>query len=1059
MPASGAGVSAFAAGVCSFWPSGTGRAAGAKTAGGVCIPVVTGGNDANARDADFVCGARGCCPDICGGVCGTFSVGTAIAAGITDPAVFGAGALGNAACRGAAFGMFGTEDETVDVRVVVAPGCACGCNVPFSDSAPSDVGKIGSAAFATGTFIGTAPSPAADAPTASGCNSDFVFGIDATMAWIVVSAIGDVSDCAVSIAMSTANGDSPCGDPAIDAPTAPMPVRSGGPEAGGEAAVGEGDVVSIHKSKGRRAKPVASPGPIAPYAAKHAPHQQKACILRRAPAGFVRALWRQTARHDLPVRQSLPPPDASRSEKKPLSAALYAVPRLASPLHGAVPEARFCARERIRSVSINGVLGAGLTAVQTNSAALRVTATNIANVNTPDYVRRIAQMETLAPGGQLSGVTLSDVQRAVSSYYDTEAINAQGASSSYDAQSSLMDQLNAAMGTPGDGASLSSKLDALYSALGQASLDPTLMANRQGALNQFQSVASTISDLATSVSQLRQSADQQIGSAVQSANDLFKQIYDVNREIQHAVIGGDHASGLLDQRDQLVQQLSKLVGIHTVQQSDGQLFISTQDGVSLVGDTYVQLNYRPSSGPSYFPITVQTVNPNTGQGVGTVQPFDAHTEAGSLHGFLSMRDGTLQQVGEELGTFAQSLALAYNAQNNSNVAVPPPTSLTGRETGLVASDALNFTGRTTIGITSADGTLQHKVTVNFDAGTLTVDGTPSGSLGTTVGDFATALNSALGSVGASADFSNGVLSMAATGGNGLVVTDDPSDLTARGGVAFSHFFGLNDLFQASGNSIQTTGLSASDLGDFNPGGSISLLLKGPNGERVNETTVNVTGSTIGDMVGALNTAFAGKATFALDSSGQLSVTPSGSYKGYTLEVTQDTTARGTTGVSFSQLFGLGSGEAAARAIGFRLTESANSPDRQAFAESSLGPATALGTQIVGPGDNRGLLALQAIASTPISFGAAGNLPARTTTLNDYAATFYQDIAARGTTIDAGDTAQSTRLDQAQKNKGQAEGVNLDEELTNMMSLQQAYNAGARLLKVANDLFDQLVNVL
>ena len=50
-------------------------------------------------------------------------------------------------------------------------------------------------------------------------------------------------------------------------------------------------------------------------------------------------------------------------------------------------------------MSLNGVLSSGVSAILTNSAALRVTAENIANVNTPGYVRRVVNMETLAPGG------------------------------------------------------------------------------------------------------------------------------------------------------------------------------------------------------------------------------------------------------------------------------------------------------------------------------------------------------------------------------------------------------------------------------------------------------------------------------------------------------------------------------------------------------------------------------------------------------------------------------------------------------------------------------------
>jgi flagellar hook-associated protein 1 FlgK len=80
-------------------------------------------------------------------------------------------------------------------------------------------------------------------------------------------------------------------------------------------------------------------------------------------------------------------------------------------------------------------------------------------------------------------------------------------------------------------------------------------------------------------------------------------------------------------------------------------------------------------------------------------------------------------------------------------------------------------------------------------------------------------------------------------------------------------------------------------------------------------------------------------------------------------------------------------------------------------------------------------------------------------LGDYAAALYQDVASRGAAIDSSKSAQDTRLALAQQTQSQKEGVNLDEELAKMMSLQQAYNAGARLLQVAQQLYDQLLQAV
>ena len=703
---------------------------------------------------------------------------------------------------------------------------------------------------------------------------------------------------------------------------------------------------------------------------------------------------------------------------------------------------------------MDGILSSGLTALLTNSAAMRVTSNNIANVNTPNYVRRDAQQQTLTSDGILNGVQLSDVTRVVNDYLDKQVLTASGSASRYDIQSSFMDQLNAALGAPGDSSSISGRLASLYASLGQASLDPSSLASRLGALGQFQSLAQSISDLSGAVANLRSSADQQVSSAVSQANTLIQQIAQLNPQIQHAIISGDTGTGLLDQRDTLVQQLSQLIGVQTSVQSDGRMFVSTTDGVQLVGDNYALLTYKPSPSQSFNPITVQTISAQTGQPIGTIQTFDPHAGSGQVRGLLDMRDGTLAGLGEELGSLAQSLSLAFNAAHNASSAVPPPTSLTGRNTGLLSTDSLNFTGLTNVAITDSSGAMIEKVAVDFDAGTLRVNNGAPVAIGTTVGSFTTALNTALGGNG-SASFVDGVLNVSATGSNGVVVTDDPTRATSRGGVGFSQFFGLNDLFQASANGITTTGLKSSDTAGFAPGGSISLLLKGPQGERVGETSVAVTGTTIGDMVTALNTAFTGKATFALDVNGQLQVTPAAAYSGYSVEVTLDTTARGTTGASFSSLFGLGIGQQMERAQGFSLTSALqNSPQSLAFAQPDLTAAN-----IVSPGDNRGLLALQNLLNQTQTFSAGGALPARNVSFNDYVSTLYQDIASRGAAIDASKTAGDTRLQLAQQSQSSKEGVNMDEELAKMMTLQQAYNAGARLINVAQQLYDTLLKAV
>jgi len=711
-------------------------------------------------------------------------------------------------------------------------------------------------------------------------------------------------------------------------------------------------------------------------------------------------------------------------------------------------------------VSLNGIASAALSALQTNSSALRVVSDNVANLNTQGYARRVVNLQAQSAGGTLTGVDIANIQRVVDQFLNAETLTAGGTSARYDTQNTVFSQINGILGQPGDSTSLTAGLTAISTALGQAALAPTASASQQSVLNSFQNIAATISNLSSSISGLRDQVDRQVASSVSTVNSLIKQIYDLNTQAKNAQVSGDNASAVLDQRDLALQSLSQLVGIRTIQQPDGSVSVMTNDGINLVGDSYGQLSYSAgASNGSYGSIMIQDTSPQSGQAIGQPQVFDPHLASGSIKGLIDMRDGTLADLGQELGNLAQSTAVAYNSQHNANAAFPPPTSLSGRNTGLVASDALNFTGKTTIAVTDANGNLVSRVDVDFDAGTMSVDGGAATPFTATVGGFTSALNSALGANG-TASFSNGQLSIAATGTNGIVTQDDATTPATRGTSGFSQFFGLNDLFTAAAPSIVATGLSASDAGNFTSGGSISLTLKGPDGEVAKTATVSVaSGMTIGNVVTALNTAMGGQAVFTLNSDGSISETQPTTLSSYTLNVTADTTQRGTTGMSFTQLFGIGANQLALQASNFSVSSQiASSPQRLAFAKPQITASTVTGGTVVTPGDNTGLLALQNVDSNQQSFRAAGGISAETASLDDYAAAFYQDVATRGTAAKSNQTAQDDRLQEAQSRQAATSGVNLDEELTNMTTYQQAYSAGARLLSVVDQLYATLLAI-
>jgi flagellar hook-associated protein 1 len=711
-------------------------------------------------------------------------------------------------------------------------------------------------------------------------------------------------------------------------------------------------------------------------------------------------------------------------------------------------------------VSLNGITASAISALQTNQAALNVVSNNVANLNTPGYARRVVNESTLAAGGQLVGVDIASVERVTNQFLQQEQLAAGGTSSQYDTMASLFSQLNGLLGGPGDNQSLGTQLTNVASAFATASQAPGSSASQTGVMNALNGLASTFSNISGTITSLQNQVDQQVVNSVGSTNTLIQQIYQLNSQIKTANASGDQASALLDQRDTALSNLSQVMGIKTTTNSDGSVNVSTTDGVNLVSNTYAQLSYSGGShNGSYGNINIQDVNPANGSVIGSPQALDPHLSSGSLKGLIDMRDQVLGGLGQSLGNMAQQAAQAFNAQSNANAAFPPPTSLTGRNTGLLSTDALNFTGQTTIAVTSSSGNLVSRVDVNFGAGTLSVDGGPAQSIGTTVGSFTTALNSALGANG-TASFTNGQLSVAATGTNGVVVQDSATSPSQRGGTGFSQFFGLNDVFQAQAPSITATGLSGSDSSGLAAGGTIALALKGPDGDIVKNVSITTTaGQSIGNVVSALNTALGGAATLTLNTDGSISTADSALYPGYTLDVTGDTTQRGTTGVSFTQLFGLGANTMAEQAGGFSVTSAvANNPASLGAGTPQITSTTVAGNSIISAGDNSGAIALENVINTSQSFKAAGGIAAQTASLSDYAASFYQNLSTQSNAITTNQTTQDDRLTEANSRVSSNSGVDLDEELTNLTSYQQAYAAGARILTTVDALYQTLLQI-
>jgi flagellar hook-associated protein 1 FlgK len=387
--------------------------------------------------------------------------------------------------------------------------------------------------------------------------------------------------------------------------------------------------------------------------------------------------------------------------------------------------------------------------------------------------------------------------------------------------------------------------------------------------------------------------------------------------------------------------------------------------------------------------------------------------------------------------------------------------MTGKDTGLDANTAFaNFTGKTTIAITNASSAVVQRVDIDFGAGTMTVNGAAGPTFTNT--NFLAQLNTALGGT-ASAGFSNGQLSLStASATGGIALVDDATTPSNKAGKGFSQFFGLNDIIRSTGYSPYETGMMASDPSGFTPGQTITLRLTDTAGSRIRDVQVAIptgTGS-MQETIDALNSRNAGVGlygAFALGSKGELTFTPNAATP-VSLSVVGDLTQRGAGGPSLSQLFGVGLSERSTRGGLFNVDSAmAANPAKLPFAKLDL--TVAAGVAALAVGDGRGALALAKAGDSIAAFASAGDTAGSKKSVLTYGADFSGSIARKAdAAISRKEAADSVKTEVDAQRQSQ-EGVNLDEELINLTTFQQAFNASARLIQATKDMFDVLTNIV
>lgn len=639
------------------------------------------------------------------------------------------------------------------------------------------------------------------------------------------------------------------------------------------------------------------------------------------------------------------------------------------------------------------ILSIGQSALAAAQIGISVTGHNIANASTLGYSRQVviqgaAPAQNFGFGYLGSGVDVNNVQRIYSDFQASQVRSSQTIQSGFSSYYTQISQIDNMLANTTSG--LSPTLQDFFKGVQGLSANPTSAASRQASLSSANALASRFQSMGAQLDQMGQGVNTQITSSVGAINSLSTQIAQLNQSIvlaQGATAAGQPPNDLMDQRDQLVMDLSKQIKATVVKQYDGQYNVFIGNGQPLVvgGQTYQLSTAISPTDPSRTEVAYKS------NGTTAILSGSALT-GGALGGLLDFRSQSLDSAKNALGRVAIGLATTFNAQHrlgqdlNGNpggdfFTVGTPTvaaSTNNTGTGTLTASISNVSALTTSDYTVKYNGTGYQVTRMSDGVVTPLTTSPQTIDGV---DFTTA-------------------GVPATGDSFLVRP------TVNGASVFAVKITDPSLIAAAAPIVTAAPTTNTGSGQISAGSVDANYLGSPLAAPVTLTYA------AGQLTG-----FPAAQAVTVTNNGTSTTYPAGSPVPYTAGAT----------ISFG---------------GMSMVISGTPANTDTF---TVGPNTG------GIGDNRNALLLGALQTTNTLVGGTAN----------YQDAFAQLVATVGNktnelkvTSDA-ETQTLSNLTQAQQSLS---GVNLDEEASNLLRYQQAYQAAGKVMQIASQLFSTLLTI-
>jgi flagellar hook-associated protein 1 FlgK len=332
-------------------------------------------------------------------------------------------------------------------------------------------------------------------------------------------------------------------------------------------------------------------------------------------------------------------------------------------------------------MSITTALAIAGTGVSTYSRMAEITANNIANADVEGYVRKEADLVSLARDGEGRGVNVAGILRHANEALARDARREAGVSAFLGEEARALAAYAAELGQPDEGRSITDALSRLEGAFINLAETPESPSLQREAMEAARAVADGLNRLSGTVRQLREDAEARIEAEVSVVNRSLADLQRVNDQIKLRSASGQDATALEDQRDRLIDAVAERIPVRVLKRAPNDILLLTEQGVPLFDRMPAELGFTRSTtipaaavhasaaaGPGYLPVLsgLTLDGRDLAPGSGDAQAITG----GRIGGLFNVRDETMVGLQKQLDQLASGLADRFQDPANDPSLAP-----------------------------------------------------------------------------------------------------------------------------------------------------------------------------------------------------------------------------------------------------------------------------------------------------------------------------------------------------------------------------------------------------